>query len=62
MEICLEQDQTAEDLESVSKALKRAAEIQMEVEVVYFALCAMRANPGKSIECCLDAALAEWDK
>ncbi len=56
-----EHDGTEQDMNDVLKALKRAREYKMEVEIFTWAMNSLKANPRQSLAEALSSALYEWD-
>lgn len=61
MEVFLEESAADPDVEAVAAGLKVAEEHGMVVEVVCWAMKALKANPAMSIEEAINEGLYEWD-
>lgn len=51
-----------DEFEAIQTALKGASEFNLEVEVVWYALKAMKENPRLSIEEAIKIGFEEWVK
>ena len=50
-----------DDIDIVALAIKRAEEWSLTIEVVLFALLAMKRNPALTIASALEEGCNEWD-
>jgi hypothetical protein len=55
-------DENYKNMEAINNALNGAAEYGLEVEVVYWALKAMKENPSLRIEEAIEIGFWEWVK
>ena len=55
-------NEDCKNMETINNALNGAAEYGLEVEVVYWALKAIKENPSLSIEEAIEIGFLEWVK